>query len=125
MEMEGVKVDCVRADLVDVDELVEYDFLVIGGPTHMFGISKSMKEFLKKLEHVDLKDKKAFAFDTKFSSRFAGRAGKGIEKRLKRFGMSVVKEYSSAIVKGSEGPLDAGMEERFTQIGIELANIVE
>ena len=73
---------------------------------------------------MDHKDKKAFAFDTKYDSRFSGRAGKGIEKRLKRFGMSIVKQHSSAIVKRSEGPLEAGMEERFTQIGTELTKLM-
>ena len=80
-----------------------------------------MKAFLKKLEHVDLRDKKAFAFDTKYASRFAGSAAKGIEKRLKKLRLTVVKPYASAIVTGREGPLQDGMEEKFKQIGSELA----
>ena len=83
MEKQGVKVDCVKADEVDVDKLVEYDFLAIGGPTHTFGVSKPMKAFLEKLKSVNIKGKKAFAFDTKYKSRWAGSAGKGIEKMLK------------------------------------------
>jgi flavorubredoxin len=119
IEMQGLKVD-----KIDIDALVEYDFLAIGGPTHGFGISKPIKEFLQKLEQIELKDKKAFAFDTKFGSRFAGSSGKGIEKKLKKLGMRIVKQHSSAIVKGGEGPLDAGMEERFTQIGAELTKLL-
>jgi len=122
MEKQGVKVDCVKADEVDVDKLVEYDFLAIGGPTHAFGVSKPMKAFLEKLRSVDIKGKKAFAFDTKLKSWWAGSAGKGIEKTLKGLGISIVKPHSSAIVKATEGPLEEGMEEMFEQIGGKMQN---
>jgi len=122
MEKQGVKVDCVKTDEVDIDKLVEYDFLAIGGPTHVRGASKPMKAFLEKLKSVDLKGKKAFAFDTKLKAWWAGTAGKGIEKTLKRLGMSIVKPHSSAIVTGNEGPLKDGMEEMFEQFGGEMQN---
>jgi len=124
MEKQGVKVDCVKADEVDVDKLVEYDFLAIGGPTHAFGVSKPMKAFLEKLRSVDIKGKKAFAFDTKLKLFFAGSAGKGIEKELKKLGMGLVKPHVSAIVKANEGPLEAGTEEMFEQIGVEIAEMI-
>jgi flavorubredoxin len=122
MEKQGVKADCVKTDDVDLDKLVEYDFLAIGGPTHVRGVSKPMKAFLEKLKRVDIRGKKAFAFDTKLKAWWAGSAGKGIEKTLKRLGMSIVKPHSSAIVTGSEGPLKEGMEEMFEQIGGEMQN---
>jgi len=118
---QGIEVDCTTIDDAQVDKLPGYDFLAIGGPTHGFGMSQPMKAFMKKLEHVDLREKKAFAFDTKFPSRFAGSAAKGIEKRLKRRGLNVVTSSASAIVTGEKGPLQAGMDEKFTQIGRELA----
>lgn len=104
--------------------LVERNLLAFGTSTHAFGISKPMKAFLEKLKNVDLKGKKAFAFDTKFKSWLAGSAGKGIEKRLIGFGMSIVKLHASAIVKGSEGPLAEGMEETFEKIGSEIAVLI-
>jgi flavorubredoxin len=122
LEKQGVKVDCVKTDDVDMDKLVAYDFLAIGGPTHAFGVSKPMKAFLEKLKRVDIKGKKAFAFDTKYKSWWAGSAGKRIEKTLKRLGMNIVNPHSSAIVTGSEGPLQDGMEELFEQIGGEMQN---
>ena len=119
---QGIDVDCIRVEEVQVDKLKEYDLLVIGGPTHGFGMSKPMKEFIEKLERVDLHNKKAFAFDTKNRSRFWGSAAKGIEKRLKRLGLNIVKPAASAIVKGLKGPLEDGLEEKFKQIGVELAS---
>ena len=127
MEEQGVEVDCIKVDEVDVKQLPKYDLLAIGGPTHAFGISKPMKAFLEKLRGVDVRSKKAFAFDTRFKSRWAGSAGKGIESKLKgrRTGMSIVKPHSSAIVTGSKGPLEEGAEETFKQIGAEVAELIQ
>ncbi|MHA2427637.1 MAG: flavodoxin family protein, partial [Candidatus Hermodarchaeia archaeon] len=36
---QGVYVDCIRVEEVQVDKLKEYDLLAIGGPTHGFGMS--------------------------------------------------------------------------------------
>ena len=124
LKEQSVEVDCVKVDVVDINKLAEYDLMVVGGPTHAFGISKPMKDFIEKLKNVDLRGKKAFAFDTKLKSRIAGSAAKGIEKHLERLGMSIVKPHSSAIVKGAEGPLEEGIEEKFKQIGAEMANLV-
>ena len=120
MKEQGLRVDCTKIEDHDISKLNDYDLLAIGGPTHILGISKPMKNMLKKLEGVDLKGKKAFAFDTKLKGRFAGSAGKGIENRLKRLHMDIVKPYVSAIVKGQKGPLEEGAEETFKMIGADL-----
>ena len=70
MEKQGIKVDCVNVENVQVDILAEYDLVAIGGPTHGFGMSAPMKTFVKKLENLNLKNKSAFAFDTRTGSRF-------------------------------------------------------
>jgi flavodoxin len=121
MEEQGVRVDCLKVHNVDVSKLGEYDLLAVGGPTHKLGISESMKDFLQKLEKANLAGKRAFAFDTKIKSRFAGSAGKRIEKKLKKLGMCIVKSHVSAIVKGREGPVEEGAEETFKQIGVDIA----
>jgi menaquinone-dependent protoporphyrinogen IX oxidase len=57
MHEHGIEVDCVRANTVDVGILEAYDMLVIGGPTHAFGLSETMKIFTKQLEEADVKNK--------------------------------------------------------------------
>ena len=125
MKKQGVNADCLKIDDVDISKLGDYDLLAIGGPTQAFGVSKPMKDFLRKLENVSLRGKKAFAFDTKMKSRLAGSAAKGIEKRLTKLGMSIVKSHVSAIVKGREGPLENGAEETFKQIGADIAKSLQ
>jgi flavodoxin len=144
LEKGGVKVDCFKADDFNVDRLVDYDFLAVGGPTHRRGVSESMKAFLEKLGSVDSGGKKAFAFDTRRRHWLAGSAGEEIESSLKRLGMSIVKPYSSAIIfeeeKGRKqeseskeewrerwhrsAKLQGGMEEMFEQIGVEIAELI-
>ncbi len=118
---QGVTVDCCRVEDVDASKPNKYDLLSFGAPTHMFGISKPMKNLLNTLKQAGLEGKKAFAFDTKYKGRFTGSAGKGIEKKLKQLNMEIVKSYTSGIVKGNRGPLQEGMEETFKQVGVDLA----
>ena len=125
MKKQGVNVDCIKIGEVDISKLDDYDLLAIGGPTHAFGLSKPMKDFLQELENVNIRSKRAFAFDTKYKSRLAGSAGKRIEKKLKKLGMSIVKSLVSAIVKGGEGPLEDGVEETFKQIGADIAKSLQ
>ncbi len=125
MKKHGVNVDCIKIGEVDISKLGDYDLLAIGGPTHAFGLSKPMKDFLKELENVKLGGKRAFAFDTKYKSRLAGSAGKRIEKKLKKLRMTIVKSHISAIVKGGEGPLEDGTEETFKQIGADIAKSLQ
>jgi flavodoxin len=121
MNERGIEVDCVKVGDVQINKLTEYNLIAIGGPTHGFGMSKPIKEFIEKFNHIDLRDKKAFAFDTKNRGRW-GSAAKGIEKRLKGIGMNIVKPCDSAIVMGLKGPLQDDMERKFKQIGAELAS---
>jgi hypothetical protein len=72
------------------------------------------------LENVDLRGKKGFAFETRLKGRFTGSAAKGIEKKLKKLGVTIIRGYASAILGGMEGPLEENAERRFEQIGSEI-----
>lgn len=50
-------------------------------------------------------------------------AANRIEQRMKQSGIRVVMPHISAIVLGREGPLEEGTEEKFRQIGTELARL--
>ena len=121
----GCTTETIRVDSIDLGSLNEIDLLCVGTPVHAFNISKPVKEFLEGIKNQEtLRGKRAFAFDTKMKSRFAGTAGGKIEKKLKHLGLEIVKPAKSAVVKGREGPLEAGAEETFRQIGAELARMI-
>jgi flavodoxin len=90
MSEQGIEVYCIKVEDVQITKLPEFDLVTIGGPTHGFSMSKPIKEFIQKIKHVDLRDKKAFAFDTKNRGRW-GSAAKGIEKRLKTMDVTRLK----------------------------------
>jgi flavorubredoxin len=122
MEDGGVEVECVRINALEFGRVGKFDLLCVGAPTQAFGVYRPVKEFLERLKNAEgLAGKKGFAFDTKIKGWWTGSAAKGIEKRLRGLGLTIVKPYVSAIVKGKEGPLEEGAEETFRQLGTELA----
>ena len=126
LESGGAEAEVAKVDEVKFDELNKADMLCIGTPVHGWNASKPIREFLERLASVEgLNCKRAFAFDTKMKSRLAGSAGGKIEKRLRDLGLTVVRPSESAIVMGREGPLEEGAEERFKQMGVELAKLMQ
>jgi len=129
----GAEIDCLKVDQVDVERLAEYDFIAVGGPTHVISASKPMKEFLERLKAVDLRGLKGFSFDTRNESRmnsrmwlmFENSAARVIESALRGMKVDIVRPRRSAIVEGREGPLHEDMEETFKQMGVEIAESLQ
>lgn len=117
----GAETDCLHWDQVLQDRLRTSDFVAIGGPTQNRKISAPLNQWLQGLASADVAGKLGFAFDTRYKSRFAGSAAKDIEARLQNLGMKVVLPYASAIVGGTQGPLEPGSEENFRRIGTDIA----
>ena len=104
-------------------DLHDYDLVVVGGPTHAFGMSSNVKELFKKIGEERFDGKLGAAFDTKiggFSRRFAGSAAKKIEGELRKRGFKIVIPYLNLYVKGSEGPLGDGEIDKCEQFAKKL-----
>jgi hypothetical protein len=119
----------------------EVELLVVGGPTHAFGLSRSgtrqsaaeqadgdlvsagigLREWLGAL-HKGPADVAVAAFDTRISKpRLPGSAAAAADKRLRRLGFRVVAPSTSFYVRGTTGPLLDGEAERARRWGEELA----
>jgi len=123
------------------------DLLVVGGPTHMHGLTTSgsrkmaaeavkedghgslepdatdgpgLREWLRELPKVDRA--RAATFDTRLdrSAALTGSAARGIARRLRRRGYDVVGSQSY-LVEDAEGPLEEGELQRAREWGAELA----
>jgi hypothetical protein len=132
----------------DAGELpADLDLLVVGGPTHMHGLTTSLsrsmavkaakeddatvepgatehpglREWLRGLEAP--RDLRAAAFDTRGDANAAltGSAARGIARRLRRRGLDVI-DSASFLVADSEGPLEDGELERARAWGRRLAD---
>jgi flavorubredoxin len=125
LQMAGVETACLSISDVEPQSLANYDLIAMGAPTQAFSASRPMKDFLNRLGETSvLKGKRGFAFDTRLDSRFSGSASKFIEKKLAELGMEIVRDRQSAIVGGSEGPLEAGEMEAFERIGFDMGSLL-
>ncbi|MFX0085504.1 MAG: flavodoxin family protein [Candidatus Hodarchaeota archaeon] len=132
IEEVGVNTECQSINEVELNQIPSYDFLAIGGPTHMIGLSKEMKEFLNRLKSFNLCKIKGFSFDTRNHSRLNKKrwlilensAARKIEGRMKRMKMKIIKPRQSAIVFGREGPLESTVKREFKTIGKEIGNLL-
>jgi hypothetical protein len=139
-----VPVSAASGDMVD-----HADLLVVGGPTHVHGMSRpvtragaveavekpdndlelepdpegtGLREWFDQLEKIDVL---AAAFDTRVSAPavVTGRASKGIARRLRHHGASLVGDPESFLVTKATH-LEPEEEDRACEWGRELARLV-
>jgi hypothetical protein len=137
---------CMRVDSVEVGAAPasigdDVELLVVGGPTHAFGMSrqgtrqdaaKQAKEGLVVSTRVGIREwladleghpGVAAAFDTRISKpRLPGSAARGAEKRLRRLGFRILAPATSFYVEGTVGPLLHGEGERARRWGERLGS---
>jgi hypothetical protein len=132
------------------DTLATVDLLVVGGPTHMHGMSNSASrraalETAEKSDAIEAdpdasleglrtwfkdlpKSSGGFgaAFDTRIDgpSIVTGSAAKGIHKLLRRHRFEPLGRPASFVVEDSEGPLKEGELKRARRWGADLADMV-
>ncbi|MFD1546055.1 flavodoxin family protein [Nonomuraea guangzhouensis] len=130
----------MRTEVLEVGSApasVEEDvgLLVVGGPTHAFGMSRAstrqsaaqqgrvlsqgqgVREWLATVQTPSARLASA-AFDTRIAKpRMPGSAARGVAKRLRRLGLALAAPAESFYVTGTQGPLVAGEMERARQWG--------
>ncbi|HEX6578186.1 MAG TPA: flavodoxin domain-containing protein [Jiangellaceae bacterium] len=138
----------LSVDIVEVSQASpvvgsEVDLLVVGGPTHAFGMSRpktrtsaaeqataglvstgiGLREWLESFECSSTTV--AAAFDTRVDKpRLPGTASHAAERRLRRRGCTIAARATSFLVEGMTGPLLAGEEDRARRWGESLATTV-
>lgn len=131
---------CMEVDLTEVGAATEVvpddvDLLVVGGPTHAFGLSRpatrsdaadrtgrgvvsaviGLREWLDGLRSSSSRTAAA-TFDTRVDKpRMPGSAARAAHKRLRRLGFRVVAPAQSFYVTDMTGPLVAGEQDRARQ----------
>ncbi|GGV35445.1 flavodoxin [Kitasatospora herbaricolor] len=135
-------VDCIPVAEANSDATRSADLLVVGGPTHMHGMSSGLSrrmaasaeghkegreeaaaEARETVEGPGLRawfhdlpatdpGTYAAAFDTRVDAPRSGGAANGIAHRLSRHRFDVVAEPEGFIVEGNDGPLRAGELDR-------------
>jgi hypothetical protein len=134
-------------ELVSVDDplppLEEVDLLVVGGPTHIHGLSspRSRQGALEQGADGEVgigvrgwigalpngaRGPRVAAFDTRAHkpALLVGSAAKGISRRLRQHGYALAAEPESFFVEGTPGPLEEGELVRAREWGRRIANEV-
>jgi hypothetical protein len=117
------------------------DLLVVGGPTHAFGLSRpntradakqrgardeastgqGIREWLEATESAPLR---VATFDTHVKKpNLPGRASHAAERRLHRMGCEILTKGMSFYVDGYDGPMYPGEVERAREWGAEVAQL--
>jgi hypothetical protein len=147
---EDADVECVPVGDATAQKVDSADLLVVGGPTHIRGMTSSFSrkmgitgeekaeakgepahELEPDAEGPGLrewfdslpKDKDsglAAAFDTRLAGAMAGGAAHGIARRLRKHGYHLVNDPQGFVVDDAHGPLRAGEIERAKQWGAQL-----
>jgi len=143
------RVDLVRVGEASPHSLAATDLLIVGGPTHMRGMTTGLSRKLgvsgeqKKepderhelepdAEGPGVRDwfhdlpkpadrRLGAAFDTRLSSRMAGGAAPGIARRLRHHGYDVIGEEGFHVQDDGQGPLQEGEADRARAWGAQLA----
>lgn len=137
----GMKGEAVLVSADDpLPDLAGVDLLVVGGPTHIHGLSTAMSRRGALKDHPDAiasgvgvrgwlhdlpagEGRSAVAFDTRIEKSvvLVGSAARGIARRLRRHGYVLVAEPESFFVLDAEGPLKEGEVERAAAWARDLA----
>jgi len=132
-------------DVLSVDDRVptleDVDLLVLGGPTHIHGLSSrrsregaltqgahgepgiGARGFIERLPN-GARGPRVAAFDTRAHKPvlLVGSAARGIARRLREHGYRLAADPESFFVEGTPGPLEEGELERAKEWGRTLAN---
>ena len=125
LQSKGVYVETIKVNQFEGEDLNEFDFIAVGGPTHIAGLSKPMKKFLKTVRGSNFQGKMGFAFDTRIESKFnvfdINSAARRIEAALRRMKVKIIYPRESVLVEGREGPLVGESEAHFLRLGTVIA----
>ncbi len=127
-------------DIGDAPGTIEdgVDLVVVGGPTHAFGMSRpgTRQDAARQAGHstaakIGVREwlasgptgiRRVAAFDTRINKRWVpGSAAHGIARRLRKLGATLVADPESFRVVGTPGPLAAGELDRARHWGEQLA----
>lgn len=133
--------ELTEVSLAPVRVAGDLSLLVVGGPTHAFGLTRTgtrqdaakqadgplvsphtgLREWLQAVEEAP-SPVAAAAFDTRIDQpRVPGSAARGAERRLRRLGFRIVAPAESFYVTGTKGPLLQGESERARRWSAEMA----
>jgi flavodoxin len=104
-----IEIELVELKDVNLDQVDEFDTILIGSPNHVGSPTRSIRKFIDELGKSNIKNKKGAVFDTYMAKDFE-KAVKKMEKQIgaKVPGLILVAPGLSIRVDGMKGPVTDG-----------------
>jgi len=122
----GVDVVLSEVKEVDLNQLAEFDAILVGSPNHMGGATRSIRKFIDRLGKLNLEGKLAAVFDTYLGGDFE-KAVKKIEKQISKkvLGLKLATPGLSIRVEGMKGPITEGELPKCKEFGAKIATLLK
>ena len=121
-EASGVETAVQELKKVNLNQLTEFDAILVGSPNHIGAATRGIRKFIDKLGKLDLEGKTAAIFDTYIGKDYE-KAMKKMEKRVsdKAPGLKLVTPGLSIMVDGMKGPITEGELPKCKEFGAKIA----
>ena len=105
-QVQGIETVLSEVKEVNLNQISDYDAILIGSPNHIGGPTRGVKSFIDKLSDFPLKGKLFTVFDTYLGNNFE-KAVKKMEKNVneKVSGLNMIAPSLSIRVQGMKGPI--------------------
>jgi len=122
-EISGVETVVSELKKVNLNQLTDYDAIVIGSPTHIGSATRGIRKFVGNLGKLKLDGKLVAIFDLHMTPG-AGRVVGKLEKQIgeKAPGLKIAIPGLSIRVEGMKGPIAEGELPKCKEFGIKIAN---
>jgi len=122
----GVDVVLSEVKEVDLNQLAEFDAILVGSPNHMGSATRSIRKFIDRLGKLNLEGKLAAVFDTYLGGDFE-KAVKKMEKQISKkvLGLKLAAPGLSIRVEGMKGPITEGELPKCKEFGAKIATLLK
>jgi len=118
----GMEAVLAEVSEVDLNQIDDFDAIIIGSPNHMGRATRTIRKFIDKLGKLNLEKKHGAVFDTYMAQDFE-KAVKKMEKQVveKVPGLKLVAPGLSVRVNGMKGPVADGELPKYREFGAGIA----
>ncbi len=125
-EVSGTETVLSELKEVDLNQLSDFDAILVGSPNHIGNATRGIRKFIDKLGELNLQGKLTAVFDTYLGGDFEKAVTK-MEKRISKKvpELELVVSGLSIRVKGMKGPIAEGELSKCKEFGIKTATQIK
>ena len=120
-EIEGTETTTKDLQEIELNNITEFDLILIGSPNHMGTATRGIRKFIDSLGKLNLKEKKAAVFDT-YMGRDFEKAVRKMEQQISKKvpELQLITPGLSIRVDGTKGPISQGELPKCHKFGLEV-----